>query len=90
MRISGQRYAWDGIGEVLAAGLLLAAVIGANLVFLAVVALPISWSWNGAVVPLFHASRMEYAHAWWLILLCRLVKTAIDGIQLSAEWKDSR
>lgn len=57
----------------------------ANILWLAVLAAPISWLWNVAVVPLGPFPPISYGRAYGLLLLWFLLQQAHIGVKLSAK-----
>lgn len=61
-----------------------------NVIFLLVLAAPLSWLWNHAVVPIFGSMPIiDYPRTVGLLLFWSLLKRAHTGMHLSAELRDS-
>jgi hypothetical protein len=59
-----------------------------NLLFIAGLALPASWLWNVALVPIASVPCIGFARAFGLLLLVHLITLAIKGVELSLKLRD--
>lgn len=57
----------------------------ANVAWLAILAAPISWTWNWTMVPFGTFPHISYGRAYGLLLLWFLLRQAHVGLKLSAK-----
>jgi len=61
-----------------------------NILLIAVLAAPVSWLWNWAVVPLGSLPALTYSRAFGLLVLWFLLRLAHVGVKVSAKSQASK
>jgi len=70
--------------KFLAAGILFVATLALTAGILLFMAFPVTWCWNYAVVPTFHARAISWGEAWCLLFLALVfVKSTSSGATVS-------